>query len=405
MPTNTLLTIDMITKESLMILENNLVFTKHVNRNYDDKFAVSGAKIGDTLRIRKPARYTIRTGATAQVQDHTEQYTTLTLNLYKGIDLSFTSTELTLKLDEFSDRILKPAVSQIANQIDYDGMGLYSSVPSVVGAFGTTPSTALVYLQAGAALTNNAAPLDGQRYCVINPAANAATVDNLKGLFQSSTQIAEQYKTGNMGLGLGLAFSQSQNVNTHTVGPMGGAPLVDLANQTGSTLNTKGWTAAAAARVKKGDVFTLAGVYQVNPQTRASTGVLQQFVVTADQSSTAGGLAAIGINPPIIASGALQTVTASPADATPLVFLGTASTGYPQNLAFHKDAFTLACADLELPPGLPSSAKSRVSDPRLGISIRMCAYYDGTNDVNAYRLDVLYGWACIRPELAVRIAG
>jgi len=395
----------MITRESLMVLENNLTFTKHVNRNYDSKFAVSGAKIGDTLRIRKPARYTVRTGAVAQIQDHTEQYTTITLDKFKGIDLSFTSLEMTLKLDDFSDRILKPAISQLANQIDYDGLSLYTQVPGVVGTPGAVPSTAKVFLDAGAMLTNQMAPIDAQRFCVINPDTNAALVDNLKGLFQSSTKISEQYNSGNMGTGLGFNFSQTQNINTHTVGALGGAPLVDLANQTGSVLNTKGWTTAVAVRLKKGDTFTLAGVYAVNLQTRLSTGVLQRFTVTSDASSTSGGLAPVNIYPPIVATGPLQTVTASPADGTPLVVTGTASTGYPQNLAFHRDAFSLACADLELSPGLPSSAKSRVSDSRLGISIRLQAYYDGTNDVNAYRLDVLYGWACIRPELAVRITG
>lgn len=402
---NTVLTIDMITREALMILENNLTFTKHVNREYDEKFAVGGAKIGDTLRIRKPARYTVRSGATASVQDHTEAYTSLTLSNQKGIDLSFTSKELTLSLDDFSSRILKPAVSQIANQIDYDGLTLYNNVAALVGTPGTTPATALVYLNAGQKLSEAGAPVDDMRYVVINPAANAATVDALKGLFQSSTDIAQQYKTGNMGMALGFNFSMSQNVNVHTVGPLGGTPLVDGAAQSGSTLLTKGWTASAAARLKKGDVFTIAGVYAVNPQSRASTGSLQQFCVTADFSSTSGGGGSVGIFPPIVASGALQTVNAAPADNAAITVVGSASTGYPMSLAFHRDAFTLACADLELSPGLPAGAKSRISDKRLGISLRMQAYYDGANDINAWRLDVLYGWAAIRPELACRIVG
>lgn len=402
---NTVLTIDMITREALMILENNLTFTKHVSREYDDKFAVGGAKIGDTLRIRKPARYTVRSGAAASVQDHTEAYTTLQLSNQKGIDLSFTSKELTLNLDDFSQRILKPAVSQLANQIDFDGMTLYNNVSSLVGTPGTTPATALVYLQGGQKLSEMGAPVDDMRYAVINPAANAATVDALKGLFQSSTDIAQQYKTGNMGTALGLNFSMSQNVNVHTVGPLGGTPLVNGASQTGSSLITDGWTAAAASRLKKGDVFTIANVYAVNPQTRTSTGALQQFVVTADASSDASGNLTASIYPPMVASGALQTINAAPADNAALTIVGTANTGYPQSLIFHRDAFTLACADLELAPGLPASAKSRISDKRLGLSIRMQAYYDGANDVNAYRLDVLYGWACIRPELACRLVG
>lgn len=405
MPTNTLLTIDMITRESLMILENNLTFTKHVTREYDDRFGISGAKIGDTLRVRKPARYSVRTGATADVQDHVESYVNLQLSSQKGVDLSFTSKELTLNLDEFSDRILKPAVSQLANQIDYDGLTLYKGVANSVGTPGTTPASALVYLQAGQKLSESGAPVDEQRYCVINPAAQAYTVDSLKGLFQSSNEIAKQYTEGKMGRGLGFAFSMDQNINPHTVGPQGGTPLVDGASQTGATLATKGWTAAAASRLAVGDVFTIAGVYAVNPQTRTTTGSLQQFTVTSAFSSIADGTGSIAISPSIVVTGALQTVTGSPADGAAINVIGTAGSAYPQNLAFHREAFALACADLELPPGLPPSAKSRVSDKKLGLSIRMCAYYDGTNDVNAYRLDVLYGWAAIRPELACRIWG
>lgn len=405
MPTNTLLTIDMITRESLMILENNLTFTKHVTREYDDRFGISGAKIGDTLRVRKPARYSVRSGAAASVQDHVEAYVNLQLSNQKGVDLSFTSKELTLNLDEFSDRILKPAVSQLANQIDYDGLTLYKSVFNSVGTPGTTPASALVYLQAGQKLSESGAPVDEQRYCVINPAAQAYTVDSLKGLFQSSNEIAKQYTEGKMGRGLGFAFSMDQNINPHTVGPQGGTPLVDGASQTGASLLTKGWTAAAASRLAVGDVFTIAGVYAVNPQTRTTTGSLQQFTVTNAFSSDGSGNGSIAISPSIVTSGALQTVTGSPADNAAITVIGTASSAYPQNLAFHKEAFALACADLELSPGLPASAKSRVSDKKLGLSIRMQAYYDGANDVNAYRLDVLYGWAAIRPELACRIWG
>jgi hypothetical protein len=396
----------MITREALMVLENNLTFTKFVNREYDDKFGVSGAKIGTTLRVRKPARYTVRDGATASIQDHVEAYVNLPLTTQKGVDLSFTSAERTLSLDDFSSRILKPAVSQLANQIDYDGLGLYAKVANLVGTPGTTPATALAYLQAGQKLDEMGAPVDDQRSVVINPAAQAATVDGLKGLFQSSNEIAKQYRDGKMGIGLGFKFSMDQNVNRHTVGVNTGTPLVNGANQTGATLNTDGWTASQTNILKAGDVFTIAGVYAVNPQTRESTGALQQFVVLANVNSGSGaGAAALSISPSIVTSGALQTVTASPADDAVITVVGVGGASYPQNLAFHKDAFTLACADLELPDGLPSSAKSRISDKRLGLSLRMCAYYDGANDINAYRLDVLYGWACIRPELACRITG
>ena len=402
---NTNLTISMVTQEALRILENNLSFTKGVNREYDDKFAIEGAKIGDTLNIRKPARYVGRTGATMATEDHTETSVPLTLDTQFGVDVNFTSKELTLSIDDFSQRILAPAMATIANKIDRDGLTMaYQSVANVVGTPGTTPNALKTYLQAGAKMDYEAAPRDGNRSLVIDPTAQVEIVDSLKGLFQSSEQIKKQYETGNMGLGAGFKWSMDQNVVSHTVGPLGGTPLVNGAPAQGATtLVTDGWSAAAAARLKKGDVFTIQNVYAVNPQSRQSTGQLRQFVVLSDVSSDAGGNATFSIFPAMSSTGAFATINQLPADNAPLTVLGTAGTVSPQGIAYHRDAFTFGCADLLLPKGVHQAA--RASDKQLGISIRMVRQYDINSDKMPCRLDVLYGWKALYPELGCRIAG
>lgn len=401
---NTNLTSSVITNESLAVLENNLTFSKGVIRDYDDKFGVAGAKIGTTLNIRKPARYVGRTGAAIGVEDHTETQVALTLDTQFGVDVSFTSQELTLSIDAFSDRIVKPAMATIANKIDRDGLTMgYQSAYNAVGTPGATPATAAVFLAAGAKLDFEAAPRDGQRSLAIDPLANASMVDVLKGLFQSSEKISDQYEQGNMGQAFGFKWSMDQNVVAHTVGPLGGTPLVNGASQTGSSLITDGWTAAAASRLKKGDVFTIANVYAVNPQSRQSTGQLRQFVVTADVSSDGSGNLTAAISPAIVTSGAFQNVNAGPADNAAITVLGAASTVTPANLAFHKDAFVLGCADLLLPKGVDMASRS--ASKKVGLSVRMVRQYAINTDAFPCRFDVLYGWKALYPELACRIQG
>jgi hypothetical protein len=393
----------MITREALRVLENNLTFTKGVNRQYDSAFAQSGAKIGDTLNIRKPARYVGRSGATLSVEDHTETSVPLQLANQFGVDVQFTSKELALSLDDFSSRFLKPAMAVVANKIDNDGMALYKSVYNQVGTPGTTPSTLRTFLDAGAKMDFEACPRDGLRSVVIGPVAQASMVDALKGLFQSSNQIKDQYEEGTMGLAGGFKWSMDQNIWNHTAGQQGGTPLVNGAGQTGSTLSTKGWTASAAVRLKQGDIFTIAGVNAVNPQTRQSTGQLRQFVVTADFSSDGSGNGSIAISPAITTSGAFQTVDSAPADGAAITVFAPASQATPTNLAYHRDAFCLGMADLPLPGGVDMA--SRISDNQLGVSVRMVRQYDIVNDRFPCRLDVLYGWKAIYPELACRIQG
>lgn len=401
---NSLLTISMITREALRVLENNLTFAKGVSRDYDDQFAKSGAKIGDTINVRKPARYQGRTGAVMSVEDHTESSVPLTLDTQFGVDVNFTTKDMTLSLDDFSKRFLQPALATVANKVDRDGLALYKNVANAVGTPGTLPNAFKTYLQAGAKLDDEAAPRDGGRSVVLNPWGQVEIVDALKGLFQANDKISDQYETGNMGLAGGFKFSMDQNVNVHTVGPLGGAPLVNgVPSQGATTLVTDAWTASAAARLKKGDIFTIAGVNAVNPQTRETTGQPRQFVVTADVSSDGSGNATIPIFPALQSTGAFATVTALPADNAAITVLGTGGTASPAMLAYHKNAFALGCADLMIPDGVHKAA--RVSDKQLGLSVRMVQQYDIVNDKMPCRLDILYGWKALYPELACRIQG
>jgi hypothetical protein len=228
-------------------------------------------------------------------------------------------------------------------------------------------------------------------------------VQGLKGLFQSSEQIKNQYEQGNMGLAAGMRFSMDQNVYNHQIGPLGGTPLVTLAGTAGTTVVTRGWTAAAASRLKKGDVFTIANVYGVNPQTRQKTTQLRQFVVTADFSSDGSGNGSVSVSPALVSSGQFQTIDTFPIDGAAITVLGTANQVTSANLVYHPAAFTLASADLPLPGGVDMAA--RVSSKKLGLSVRMVRAYDIVNDIFPCRLDVLYGWAAIYPELACRVQG
>ncbi len=407
---NTYLTISMITREALMVLENILTFTKHVNREYDDQFARSGAKIGATVNVRKPPRYIVTRGQALQIQDSTEQQVPVTLTTQYQCATTYSSQDLALSIDDFSKRFIRPQIAAIANAVDFDGLLLYKKIANLVGTPGTVPNALLTYLNAGVVLDNNACPRDRQRSAVIGPQMQATLVDALKGLFQDSSDIARQYEDGTMGRTAGLKFSMDQNVNAHTVGPLGGTPAVAGAGQTGASINTSGWTGAAAKRLNQGDVIQFAGVNAVNPQNRQDVGRLQDFTVTADVNSDAGGLAAIPIDPPIILTGPFQTVTASPANGALISVFSTAAAGQgalantvsPQGLAFHPDCFCLACADLPLPGGVDMAA--RVSDKQLGLSLRLIRDYDIQTDQWPTRIDFLAGWAVLRPELACRVA-
>ncbi|MGL4681296.1 MAG: P22 phage major capsid protein family protein [Plesiomonas shigelloides] len=401
---NSLLTIDMITRKSLEILENNLVILRNCNKEYDDSFAVEGAKIGSTLRIRLPDRALVTDGAALQVQDDNEQFTTLTVSSQKHIGINFTSAELTMQLDDFAERVLKPRISQLASSVDADVANAYKSIFNTVGTPGTTPATALVLLQAQQKLNESATPMS-PRYATVNPAANAGLVNGLSGFFNPAGTISRQFKTGMMGEGV-LGYDEmnmSQSIVNHTTGSRAGTILVNgaVSTQGQATISIDGLTGATDT-VTAGDVFTIAGVYAVNPQTRLSTGSLQQFVVTAAQTGASNALANMAISPPMYtASNALATIDAFPADNAAVTFVGTASTVYPQNLVYHKNAITLATADLLLPQGVDMASRQVHN----GISMRIVRQYDINNDRMPCRVDVLYGYNTIRPPMACRIWG
>ena len=391
----------MVTRQALSVLRNNLKIASQIDRSYDDSFANAGAKIGATLQIRLPWRPAIQQGPSVTPQDFVEESRPLTINQQPVVPVQFTSAERALSLDDYSRRVLEPSIATLANDVDRTVAGLYRSVWSSVIAPQSTTNFFSPYLMAAAYLDDNAAPRDRFRSVVLAPWQQVDTVDQLKGLFQSAEQISDQYETGTMGLAAGWRWNMDQNIWIHTVGPMGGAPTVAGANQTGSTLNVAGFTAAAALRLRRGDVFTVPTVYAVNPQHKQSTGKLQQFVVTADVNSTGTGTAAIPIAPAIVTSGAGQTVTNSPVDTNPLTFLGTANTQYWQAMAFHRDAFTLATVDLDLPS--QSAEASRAQDRDLGVSLRIARQWNVLSDNWVTRCEILYGAAAQRPEWACRI--
>ena len=398
---NSILTIDMITRKALEILENNLVITRNVNRQYDDSFAVEGAKIGSTLRIRLPDRALVTDGAALQVQDDNEQFTTLTVSTQKHIGVNFTSAELTMQLDDFAERVLKPRISQLASSIDADVANAYKNIYASVGTPGTTPASSLVLLQAQQKLNEAAAVMD-PRYATVNPAANAGLVEGMKGLFNPTDTISKQFKNGMMGTGV-LGFDEinmSQSIKQHTTGSWGTSITVT------STVSTQGQSTlgisftGSSKTWNVGDVFTIAGVYAVNPQTRESTGSLQQFVVT--QAATGSSTATLNISPALYtADNALATVDTFPQASAVVTMLGSAATQYPQNLVYHKDAITFATADLLLPQGVDMASRAVHN----GISLRVVRQYDINNDRLPCRIDVLYGFSTIRPQMACRLWG
>jgi hypothetical protein len=393
----------MITRKSLEILENNLVISRNVNRQYDDSFAVEGAKIGSVLRIRLPDRALVTNGAALQVQDDNEQKTTLTVATQNHIGVNFTSAELTMSMDDFAERVLKPRISQLASTVDANVAGVFTSIYQTIGTPGTTPATALVLLQGNQKLNEMATPM-GSRYATVNPAANAALVNGLSGFFNPTNTISRQFKSGMMGEGtLGYdEINMSQSITSLTVGSRAGTILVNgaVSTQGQSTITLDGLTSATTVVV--GDVFTIAGVFSVNPQTRTSTGSLQQFVVTAAQTAVSTDMVSMAISPPMYtASNALATIDAFPADNAAVTFVGTASTAYPQNLIYNKDAITLATADLVMPSGVDMASRQVHN----GMSLRIIRQYDINNDRMPTRCDILYGFAAIRPEMACRLWG
>jgi len=380
---NNLLTISKITNEALMVLENELTFTSEVDRNYDDQFAVVGGKIGNTVNVRKPGRFIGTTGPALNVEDFNETSVPVTLSTQFHVDTQFTTQDLALSLDMFSDRVLKPAVAAIANKIDRDGtLQAANNTANIVGVAGTPPTGLITYLTAAAYLDSEGAPRDGRRSCIVEPFTSATIVDSLKGLFVPQEAIGEQYRKGLMGRdSAGMNWKMDQNVVAHTFGSFSGSAVVNTTTATGFL--TSGWASSSTitltltngVSLNQGDTFTIAGVYAVNPQNRQAYGSnkLRNFVVNQAVSGS-GGTISVNVSPAIITAGQFQNVSIPSTSSTAAVsFFNQSGTVSPQNIIMHRNAFTLAVADLELPEGVHFAG--RASDKEIGLSMRVVRQY------------------------------
>lgn len=403
MATNQVLTITMITRRLIQVWRNNIVFAMGADRKYQGEFAQVGAKIGDTVNIRLPARFAVQDGPALNPQNYVERSVPLTISFQKHCDVEFSSRELTLSLDDWSKRIGEPEAIKLANAVDQNGLAQYWRIANSILSPAVSPTTSKwrAYLRAAALLDQEAIPRDGQRYTVHEPVEAADLIEENKGLFQSATQISEQYESGEMGKTAGFTWKMDQNIAMHTTGPRGGAPTVTNAGATGSSILTGNWTAGAGRRLNRGDVIQFAGVFAVNPQSLQNTGRLRDFTLLADVDSDAAGVATLPISPEIILPpDPRATVTAAPAAGALLSFLGAANTQYMQNFAYHKLAFTLAMVDLVMPH---SGEFARVSDPQAGISMRSWKDSNISTDTHPARVDIMGGWAVPCPEAAVRV--
>lgn len=416
---NNLLTISKITNEALMVLENELTFTSEINRDYSDQFAVTGGKIGATVNVRKPGRFIGTTGPNLNVEDFYESSIPVTLTTQFHVDTQFTTQDLALSMDMFSDRVLKPAIAAIANRIDRDGLVMAkNNTANIVGTAGTPPSGLITYLTAGAYLDSEDAPRDGRRAVVIEPFTSATIVDSLKGLFVPDSQLASQYRKGLMGRDSGgMNWKMDQNIVSQTFGSWATTAGTLTANTTGAFTGSiaTGWaststitlTNSQTLTLQQGDTITIANVFGANPQNRQSYGRLRNFVVTAAVTGAAGTISVV-VSPAIITGGQFQNVvvaaTSATATVTPFSIAATTATAVvsPQNILFHHNAYTLATADLLVPEGVHFAGRASAKDT--GLSIRVVRQYTINNDAIPTRLDVLYGWAPLYPELACRVA-
>lgn len=398
---NALLTATGITREALRVLHQKLTFVGSITRGYDKSFAKEGAKIGDTLKIRMPNEYKIRRGRTLVPQDTVEENIELKVQEQTGVDLSFTSADLTLSMDDFSERVLEPAMSILAATIESDAMSMYKDVANQINNHGN-PADLKKFLLARQALVDNLAP-DGGRTVALNTTDNVDMVDALKGLFNSKESIAAQNRDGVMGRTSGFDFTETTHLNTHLRG------AADAAYTTSTQVAAMPITepnvpksaitvASGAGAAKKGDVFTIAGVFRVHPETKANTGKLMQFVVDADY---VGGAGSLTFAPAIRTSGARQNVVIPATSATAsIVFAGAASGASGVSLAYHKSAFAIAFADLIMPKGVDFASRQSMD----GISMRIVRAYDINNDAFPCRIDTMYGWKTLRRQMAVRLA-
>lgn len=402
---NAIITPTIIAKEAIMQLENNLVLGNNVHREYKKEFV----KVGNSVNVRMPVDFTVTDGATRSNQDVVEKNSTVKVDKRKHVSWKFSTQDLTLSVEEYSERYIKPAMIRLGNQVDADIAALYKYVYHANGTAGTTPATFMSVAGAAQKMDEVAVPNDGQRKLVINPAAHWSLADGLKGV-NNQKRVEDFIGKGYLSNIADFEIFGSQNVKSHTKGVATGTPLVNGAAQSvtyasltsgdsfwQSNLVTDGWTASTAGILKAGDVFTIAGVYAVNPISKDSTGALQQFTVISDATSDGTTNATLTVSPPLITSGVHQTISGAPADNAAITVVN----GHAANLAFHKNAFALVMCPLEL----PDSAGFKARESYNGMSVRVVKDYDIDSDEEIIRLDILYGVKAVDPRLAVRLLG
>ena len=410
---NTILTDDIIAKEALRLLKNNLVFAKNVHRSYEASFK---GKVGTTISLKLPYRVKSASGRVLVKQPMVDQTIPFKIDRQEHVGLEYTVQDMTLDIKQFSERYLKSGMIQIANKIDRSLALTLKNAFHSSGTPGVRPGKFIDFANAGAKQTTYAVPNDGMRKAVLDPFTCATLSDEVTKLFKES-MVETAYKNGYKGMVAGYETYESQNLPKHTVGAYGGTPLVAGTIVNGTTITTDGWSASITGLLLQGDVITFDGVFGVNPQNYETTGLLQEFVVQADVDSTAGGLATIEVFPSLndgtattlkaegdtISLAAYQNVTALPADNAPIVVLGTAGTTYEQNYLYHRDAIALAMIELDLPKS--AVIKSRASDPESGLSLSLTGAYDVNEQTEIHRIDAVWGAQMIYADLALRLWG
>lgn len=403
---NTLLTPTIIAKEALMQLTNSMAMSRHVHTAYKNEFV----KVGQTITIRKPNKFRATKAQARSNSNITEPSTSITMSTQAHVSWAFSSVDLTTTIEDYSKRYITPAASALANQVDADLCALYKDIYNYAGTPGTTPATFAVLGDCQTVLDDEAAPSEG-RVAILNPAANWKLADGLKGTFAQN--VAKDIITkGYLGTISNLAIYMDQNIQRHTTGVFttGATPLISGNVVTGATtFPTDGWNAGSNTALA-GDVFTVDGVYGVNPMSGQSTGVLKKWVVRTDTTSDGGAMATLPIAPTLVyaATNAFTNcfrttgATNIMIDNDVMTFLGTEGTAYPQNLVFHPNAFALVTVPIEIPANVWGA---RETDPDAGLSIRVVKQYDIDADEEIIRLDILYGVKTLYPELAVRLQG
>jgi len=452
MVAQTLLTMSYITNEALVVLENELIIANRVERQYSEEFAQTGAKIGATCNIRRPARYKGAYGPPLLVENTYESSIPVSLNYQFQVSVQFTTQDLALSMDLFKERILRPQVATMANRVDSDSAQyFYLNTAASLGTLGTSPNSLKLFTDARALLANESCPKQGVKNAVLDPTSMSSMVATVQGLFNPQARISEFIEEGMVARQFaGLDWFEDQNIPVFVSGAQGGTPvlttpiagtafLTDGWAQSG-TVSTQGWTASTAV-VAVGDIIQFAGVFPVNPQSRQQYGkTLRQFVVlppggfivppngaanpgltfgsatlaagtfnpaTGLYTSSGTGTLTLTIGDACISGGQFQNVTVAPASGATITVNGGAggiSQTSPQSLVFHKYAFALAFADLPLPRGVEFAARA-YDDEDVGMSIRCVTQYTINNDSEPTRCDVLYGPASLYRTLGIRIAG